>query len=134
MNYLVSGYLAYGLAAFALTVWLARTLFRNGAVFLRDVFDDNPAIADAVNRLLVTGFFMVNLGYAFFSLRSSEAPDAVAAIEVFARKFGVLLLTLAVVHFINVAVFWRLRRRNEVQHLAPPVAPQARIVPAPTVG
>ena len=54
----------YVAIAVGLTVWLARTLFRNGAAFLHDVFADKPELAVAVNRLLVTGFYMLSLGYS----------------------------------------------------------------------
>jgi hypothetical protein len=54
-HYLVTVYAVYAGCALALTVWLARTLYNNGAVFLEEVFD-RKEIAVAVNRLLVTGF------------------------------------------------------------------------------
>ena len=44
----IAVYVAYAAVAIALTAWLARTLFRNGAIFLRDVFEDRPALADAL--------------------------------------------------------------------------------------
>jgi hypothetical protein len=122
-DYLVPMYIIYAGCALALTIWLAHTLYKNGAVFLEEVFD-RKEIAIAVNRLLVTGFFMINLGYAMFLLKSNEADSATQAIEILVQKLGVLLLSLAAVHFVNVYVFWRLRRRNEVRHLPPPVAPQ----------
>ena len=126
MNDLIAVYAAYAVCAVALTVWLARMLYTNGAVFLEEVFD-RKEIAIAVNRLLVTGFFMINLGYAMFLLKSNSAADAQSSIELLVQKLGILLLTLAAVHFVNVYVFWRLRRRNEVRHLPPPVAPQRHI-------
>jgi hypothetical protein len=122
---LVWVYATYAGCALALTVWLARTLYRNGAVFLEEVFD-RQEIAVAVNRLLVTGFFMLNLGYAMFLLKSNGTTTTTGAIELLVRKLGVLLLTLAAVHFVNVFVFWQLRRRNEVRHMPPPIAPQQR--------
>ena len=131
-NYLVPVYAAYALAAVGLTVWLARTLFRSGAVFLEDVFE-KPELAKAVNHLLVTGFYMINLGYAAFLLKAGAVDTSTGAIEVLAKKLGILLLSLAVVHFVNVAVFYRLRRRNEQRHMAPPVAPQRKVVPPPPV-
>ena len=125
-DYLVPVYVAYATIAVGLTVWLAQTLYRNGAVFLEEVFD-RKEIAVAVNRLLVTGFFMVNLGYAMFLLKGNEASSATEAIEILVQKLGVLLLSLAAVHFVNVYVFWRIRRRNEMRHLPPPVAPQRTV-------
>jgi hypothetical protein len=125
-QYLIPIYIAYCGAALTLTVWLAHMLYRNGAVFLEEVFD-RKEIAVAVNRLLVTGFFMINLGYAMFLMKTNAADNATQAIEILMQKLGILLLTLAAVHFVNVFVFWHLRRRNEIRHLPPPVAPQRQI-------
>src|SRR5215212_8923896 len=97
-NYLVWVYLVYAGCALGLTVWLARTLYNNGAVFLEEVFDKKE-IAQSVNHLLVTGFFMINLGYAMFLLKSNVAYDATNAIEILVQKLGVLLLSLGAVHF-----------------------------------
>ena len=56
-------YAAYGAISVILTIWLARTLFMNGAVFLEDVFAGDPRVAQALNRLLVVGFYLLNFGY-----------------------------------------------------------------------
>ena len=123
-GYLVLIYVIYGAVSVGLTLWLARTLFANGAVFLEDVFEDRPEMAAAVNRLLVTGFYMANLGYAFLLLQANVAGDAVSAAEILIRKLGVLLVSLAVIHFINLFVFYRVRHRSQVAKLPPPVQPQ----------
>src|ERR1700690_732130 len=56
-------FIPYIAIAIALTFWVARALTRNGEVFLRDVFPQNHALADALNRLLAIGFYLVNLGW-----------------------------------------------------------------------
>jgi hypothetical protein len=124
-TYLVLVYITYAALGFALTVWLARTLFRNGAVFLEEVFADNPRMAQAVNQLLVVGFYLFNLGYACLTLRAGpdEATTAITAIEVLSAKLGLLLVSLAVMHFFNLYLFHRIRRRGQLQALPPPVAP-----------
>ena len=123
-GYLIWVYLVYGAVSVGLVVFLARTLFHHGQVFLEDVFDD-ARMATAVNRLLVVGFYMLNLGYAFVLLRGNAATDAVTAIEVLVNKLGVLLLSLGVIHFANLYVFHHIRRRGRAADLPPPVAPQA---------
>lgn len=127
---MVGVYVVYTAVAVGLVVYLARTLFDNGAVFLEDVFDD-ARLAAAVNRLLVTGFYMANLGYAAVLLRSQDVDGGVEALEVLANKLGILLLTLAAVHFVNLYVFYRVRRRATAAVLPPPVAPQAFVPPPP---
>jgi hypothetical protein len=123
-RYLVPVYVAYATISVALTVWLARTLFKNGAVFLADVFKDQPELAGAINKLLVVGFYLFNLGYACLLLSSYGAPTVVAAIETLAQKLGWLLLSLGVMHFFNLYLFHRIRRRARLAELPPPVAPQ----------
>ena len=68
-------YLLYLAITVPLTIYVARTLFRNGRVFLHDVFDGNDALADAVNRLLVVGFYLFNLGYVALFMQNDETID-----------------------------------------------------------
>lgn len=117
-------YAVYGTAAVGLTVWLARTLFRNGRTFLADVFEDRPDLAAAVNHLLVVGFFMLNLGYALLLLRPAAATDGAAMAEMLVNRLGLLLVSLGVIHFVNMALFWRIRRRAVLDNAPPPVPAQ----------
>ena len=122
MNPLIVIYVLYGMAAIGLTVWLARTLFSNGAVFLEGVFKDNHELAEALNRLLVTGFYMLNLGYAFLIFKTNGRPvGAVESIELLVNKMGVLLVSLGLIHFLNMIVFWRLRKGSDRR--TPPALP-----------
>ncbi len=132
-DYLVPVYATYLVTTVVLCAWLARTLFRNGALFLRDVFPDRPEMAEAVNHLLVTGFAMVNLGYGFFMMKAAGATTGTQAFEVLAQKLGILLVSLAAVHFVNLVVFHKLAARRRQAEIVPPVAPQ-RYVDRPTGG
>jgi hypothetical protein len=124
-------YAVYVLVAIGLTAWLARTLFNSGTAFLHDVFVDRPELAEAVNRLLVVGFYMLNLGYALYILRTSGGLSGFEAVQFLVNRLALLLVTLALMHFVNVFVFWRIRGRREQRHLPPPIVPQA-IVPPPS--
>ena len=55
-------YSAYLLLSIVVTVWVARTLHKNGRAFLVDAFHGQEALADSVNHLLVVGFYLINLG------------------------------------------------------------------------
>jgi hypothetical protein len=107
-------------------------LTRNGLVFLEDVFDDDR-LARAVNRLLVVGFYLINLGYVSIALRTDRRLDAPsAALEELSRKMGLVLLVLGALHFFNVYALSRYRRtrlRQNAPH--PPLPPAGRL---PTVG
>jgi hypothetical protein len=124
----VWAYGAYLAASVALTVWVARTLHRNGRVFLVDAFLGNERLADSVNHLLVVGFYLINIGYVTLALKHGSKPyDLQTAIEFFSTKIGLVLLVLGGMHFFNLYVFSKLRRRAIVHNAPPPVAPQERL-------
>jgi hypothetical protein len=125
--FLIYVYTAYAAICVPLIIWLARTLFKSGAVFLEDVFEDNPKLAEAVNHLLVVGFYLLNFGYACMLLRSSSVGSATEGVETLAFKLGVLLFSLGGMHFVNMYVLHRIRRRAGLKNLPPPVVPQMRL-------
>lgn len=114
-------YLLYLSLSVGLTMWVATTLFRNGRAFLLDVFGQDETVADAVNRLLLVGFYLINLGYVCLALRTDARPDGMeGAIEVLAAKIGLVLVVLGVMHFLNLYVFARIRRGGRARsHEAP---------------
>ncbi|MEU2592181.1 hypothetical protein ABZ630_15400, partial [Streptomyces albidoflavus] len=63
MDLTVVSYAVYLVVSIALTIWVARTLSRNGRLFIADVLHGDERLADAVNHLLVVGFYLVNLGF-----------------------------------------------------------------------
>ena len=69
MNYFILTYAFYLAISIALTVWVAKVLFKNGRVFLVDIFHGNQELADSVNRLLVVGFYLINIGYMSLVLK-----------------------------------------------------------------
>src|SRR5262245_2532957 len=110
--YVVSSYVSYLTISIALTVWVARTLSKNGRVFLIDSFLENEKLADSVNHLLVVGFYLLNFGYVALALRYGEKPaDLQGAIEFLATKIGLVLVILAVMHFCNLIVFSQIGKR-----------------------
>ena len=131
MDYLVVTYVIYTAAALALTGVLARTLFRHGKVFLASVFEGHDGLAEAVNHLLVVGFYMLQLGYAFMIFRTKETADALEATRLLVNNLGILLLSLGLIHFVNVIVFWRLRNRTEPGNEFPPINPTSVVAPPP---
>lgn len=112
MEYIVSTYAAYVALSIVLTVWVARTLHKNGRVFLIEVFGGDDALADSVNHLLVVGFYLINLGYVSLALKIGiEVDNAQIAIEALSYKIGLVLLVLGGMHFFNLFIFQRIHRR-----------------------
>jgi hypothetical protein len=129
-GYIVGSYVGYLVLSIGLTVWVARTLSKNGRVFLIDSFLGNAELADSVNRLLVVGFYLINIGYVTLALRYGDKPtDLPTAIETLSTKVGLVLIVLGVMHFFNLYIFSKMRRRGLVRMAKPPVVPDALIEP-----
>ncbi|WP_058045590.1 hypothetical protein [Streptomyces roseifaciens] len=126
MDLTVVSYVIYLLLSLGLTVWVARTLSRNGRVFLADVLHGNEKLAEAVNHLLVVGFYLVNLGFiALYLQDDTTVTDARGVFEALSQKLGVVLLVLGVMHLGNVYALNKFRRRGMMdREQLPPVAPQ----------
>lgn len=122
----ITTYLLYLAISIALTIWVARTLHKNGRVFLVDVFHGNEALADSVNHLLVVGFYLINFGYVSMALKLGyDVHNAQEGIEALSVKVGMVLIVLGGMHFFNLFIFSRMRRRTTTQDLRPPIGPDA---------
>ena len=121
MNVVVTSYATYLAISLGVTIWVARTLHKNGRIFLVDAFHGNGPLADSVNHLLVVGFYLVNIGFVSLALKFGIRPtDVSEAMELLSAKLGWVLLILGAMHFFNLFVFAKLRSRAT----QPPVIPK----------
>jgi len=113
-------YATYLVISIAMTIWVARTLSKNGQVFLVDSFDGNETLAESVNHLLVVGFYLLNIGYILLALETHREINTIrTSIEFLSQQVGFVLLVLGLLHLINVIVIakWRHRVvRNKLVH------------------
>ncbi len=118
-NYIIPTYVTYLVVTIALTIWVAKTLFKNGKVFLIDIFHGNRELADSVNNLLLVGFYLVNIGYAVYTLQvHSSIVNPQEMIEMLSVKVGFIILLLGAMHFFNLFVFFKLRKKATNDMLA----------------
>lgn len=111
--YTIGAHLTYLVISIGLTIWVARSLFKNGRVFLVDAFSGNAALADSVNALLVVGFYLINIGYVSLALKYGDKPvEMIGTIESLSTKIGLVLLVLGSMHFFNLYVFSQARKRH----------------------
>src|SRR5690606_41448674 len=104
--------LAYGLylgISIAMTVWVARALSSNGEVFLVRCFGQDTELAASTNRLLVIGFYLVNVGFISYRLGDWQV-DTVDLIPEVGSRVGISVLVLGLMHFFNMMLIARLGR------------------------
>ena len=112
MTYMILAYSLYLVITLCITIWVANTLFKNGKVFLVDIFHGNKELADSVNNLLLVGFYLINIGYAVYTLRVTDSIlNLQQLIEILSVKIGIIILILGAMHFFNLYIFFTLRKR-----------------------
>jgi hypothetical protein len=115
--YIEVSYVIYLVVSVAMTIWVARTLSKNGLIFLIDSFAGNKDLAGSINHMLVVGFYLINFGYILLALQSGETINSLrAAIEFISNKIGLVLLVIGALHFSNIFVISKWRSRSIRQH------------------
>jgi len=98
-------YASYLILVTLITIFVARTLSKNGAVFLLDGFGGDKALAESINHMLVVGFYLINLGFALLQLDSHRAIETVDRALVFlSSKIGFVMVVVGVMHFFNLLI------------------------------
>ena len=120
-NKIVLAYLVYLPVALGLTLYVARTLFRNARVFMLDIFRGKEDIADSTNRLFEVGFYLLNMGFALKILEFHRSLDSnQELVEALADKVGGFAIYLGVMLFLNMYLFFRGRRKSRENRPLPP--------------
>ena len=117
-------YLVYVAVSLAATIWVGRSLHRNGRVFLVENFHGQERLADSENHLLLVGFYLLNIGFVSLALRYGAKPtEVVGAVEFLSTKIGLVIVLLGGMHFFNMHMLHKLGRRRpwvKDDRLAPP--------------
>ncbi len=119
-------YALYLIASIGMTIWVARVLSSSGENFLVRCFGQDVELARSTNRLLVIGFYLVNIGFICLRLKSPGLVDA-ALIPAVGSSVGLSVLVLGGMHFFNMAMIarygrlvnsWLAERKNAEEYLA----------------
>ncbi len=104
-------YLIYLPVVIILTWYVAHTLFRNSKVFMVDIFHGKVEFAESTNKLFETGFYLLNLGYAFLIMEIvGEITTARTLLELLTVKIGGFCIYLGIMLFVNLYLFFRGRK------------------------
>jgi hypothetical protein len=102
MNIVLWTYIIYLVVSLSITIWVGRTLHKNGRIFLVENFEGREALAESVNHLLLVGFYLLNFGFVSLALKYGDKPlDGVGAMEFLSTKIGIVIVVIGALHFFN---------------------------------
>lgn len=106
-------YFIYLPVVIGLTLFVAHVLFKNGKIFMLDIFRGRKEIAFATNKLFEVGFYLLNIGFALLILEISWGPsDVQSLIEILSYKLGGFSIYLGMMLFLNLYLFFRGKRKT----------------------
>jgi hypothetical protein len=113
-NFVVLAYGIYLPITLLLTIYVSNSLFKNGRIFMIDIFKGREEIADATNHLFKVGFYLLNIGFALLQLHIDyDIPDTRNLLEVLSYKIGWFSIYLGVMLFLNLYLFFRGKKKSK---------------------
>ena len=112
MNLNILTFILYVLIAANTTIFVGRALYINGEVFLERIFASIPKVIKPLNKILLLGFYLINLGFilAFFS-QKSEITSVTTCFKFLTTRLGIVYLLLGTMHLFNIILFMEIENR-----------------------
>ncbi len=110
-------YITYIVISICITIFVSRTLSKNGQVYLDDGFNGNKELAKSVNHMLVVGFYLLNIGFVLIRLQTNNVIDNLESMIVYlSANIGLVLMVLGGCHFLNMVVIHKFRESGMRKH------------------
>ncbi|HEX8546168.1 MAG TPA: hypothetical protein VF691_04350 [Cytophagaceae bacterium] len=102
-NYNLIIYPIYLITTFYITIWVGRNLYIQGIHFLKQTFHSNETLSIVCNKILLAGYYLVNLGYATVTINlfNRNILSMAQVFEGLSLRLGSLILGLAFLHYLN---------------------------------
>lgn len=114
---IIIGYIIYLPIVIFLTIYISKMLFKNGKLFMIDIFKGKEDIALATNKLFEIGFYLINIGFALYIMKiygyghNTEMSNQ-TLMEILSKKIGGFTIYLGVMLFFNLFLFFRGRKKS----------------------
>ena len=102
MTYNASGYIIFLIFIFFITIRVGWVFYKNGEVYLEMMLPNNEHLVSSINKMLLVGYYLLNLGYATVSISSWQTVTSSGELAyVLSQNAGTIILFLAVMHYFN---------------------------------
>ncbi|MGB5943536.1 MAG: hypothetical protein WBG71_11700 [Leeuwenhoekiella sp.] len=114
------GYFIYLPVTIGLTLYVSSILFKNGKLFMLDIFKGKEDIALATNRLFKVGFYLLNIGFALLILKINAYGfdnSYRELVEILSPKIGKFVMYFGVMLFLMLFFFFRGRKKSRASQI-----------------
>jgi hypothetical protein len=114
MNYNAIGYLVFLAVIFFVTFQIGWKFYKNGEVYIRMLMPEDPHLVQSINKLLLVGYYLLNLGYASISISSwPQITSEFELLSYLSDHVGFIIFMLALIHYFNLV--WLLLYSRYIQ-------------------
>lgn len=115
MEYNLISYCLYLPATFYITIVIGKDLNQQGAHFLLQTFSGNVELVQTVNKFLLIGYYLLNLGYAAVSVNFFSQIDTwLMLIDELTFRLGIILMGLGCIHYFNLFVLTKFTKQIQI--------------------
>ncbi len=112
MNYNILSYIIYGIITIYIIYWVGKLFYRNGRIFILQVFRNDAATTDTTNNILLMAYYLFNIGYAVIQFSFWEKVTGISSmISSVSAKTGILVTILAITHYFNLTLIYFLSKK-----------------------
>ena len=102
MTYNLIGYIIFFGIIFFITFRVGWVFYKNGEVYLKMLLPEEEHLVESINKMLLIGYYLMNLGYASISISAWPVISSSAEmLSVLAENAGLIILFLAIMHYFN---------------------------------
>jgi hypothetical protein len=106
-------HILYLVITFFITVRVGLIFYNNGRLFILNLLHRDMQLTDFINKALLVGYYLLNLGYATLMFKAWEPVQSWQALVLgLSTMTGKILITLAVIHFCNMTAIYFFSKRD----------------------
>ena len=106
-------YILYLFITYLITVHVGLIFYRNGRLYILRLLHGDEKLTDFINKILLTGYYLLNLGYVALMIRSWKTIITwTELLGTLCSMTGKIMLTLGFIHFLNMAVILLISQRH----------------------
>lgn len=111
--FLIISYTLYLIITIVVTVWVGWLCYKNGIHYIKQELQDE-ALSQAVNKFLLIGYYLTNIGYAAIMIYNWDTiTNVTELIRSLSNRLSLIVLSMGCMHYINIAVIYLLRQKNK---------------------
>lgn len=113
--YNLIAYATYTLSIAVIIVYVGHYLYKYGQVFIDRCLVDDPQLSVTINKILLTGFYLVNLGAGIYAISTwSPLNNMLEVLGSLIYYVSRLLLILGIMHYLNIIIIHKLFKQYSI--------------------